>query len=80
MTYERNGTEAFNRGVKGFKVALEQYTTALWLGSKDMKANAVIHSNRAQVSLGMKEYERALEDAIEVQGWLNRGGSFKLTL
>jgi tetratricopeptide (TPR) repeat protein len=63
--HKRNGNEAMKHGVKGYKNALEHYTAGLELGCSDVKLNAVLHSNRAQVALSMKEYPKALNDATE---------------
>jgi tetratricopeptide (TPR) repeat protein len=63
--YKRNGNEALKHGVKGYKIALEHYTAGLDLGCSDVKLNAILHSNRAQVALNMKEYPKALNDATE---------------
>ena len=61
----RKEVEALKRGEKGHQLALAHYTAALALGCKDAKLSAVIHSNRSQVALSMKEYAKALDDAAE---------------
>jgi tetratricopeptide (TPR) repeat protein len=61
--YKRCGNECLERGKVGYRMALLNYTEGLNMKCSDEKLNAVLHSNRAQVALNMKEYARALNDA-----------------
>merc|ERR1719230_626724 len=62
--FKNLGNEAFRMSTNAVatKNALQAYTKGLEMECADSKINSQLHSNRAAVSIRLKEYDKAVDD------------------